>query len=92
MNEERLQWQSTVYGILPHPTAPSVLMLPDEDNLTWSLPQILLKWRMGFSAVRPVTRGMTDLFGFPVTALALCRAMGGRGCPFVSGHLHIGEP
>lgn len=69
MNIANSQWQSIVRGILPHPEAPMVLILPDHDGATWALPHVVFPWRMGFSAVRPVTQAMTELLGIPVTAL-----------------------
>ena len=69
MSNNQPQWQSVVYGILPHPKEPKVLLLPSATHSTWSLPQVTFRWRMGFSAVRLVTHAMTELLKIPVTAL-----------------------
>ncbi|MEM7538778.1 MAG: aminoglycoside phosphotransferase family protein [Chloroflexota bacterium] len=69
MNHGRASWHSTVWGIVPHPEKPSILMLPDANSTSWTLPAVELGRRIGFSAVWPVTHAMTDLLGTPVTAL-----------------------
>lgn len=38
--EEPPQWRSTLYGILPHPDEPRILLLPTTDG--WALPQTQL--------------------------------------------------
>lgn len=69
LNEKTSTWQSNIFGILPHPEAAQILVLPHQAGLTWSLPHCMLNWRMGFSVLEPVTRTMTELLDVSVRAI-----------------------
>jgi hypothetical protein len=60
-------WRSEIYGILPHPSEPRVLMLPGAAG--WSLPHISLDKKVCVAKVGQVSEAMRRALGVDLTTL-----------------------
>ena len=77
MNETSSGWQTNIYGILPHPAEPCILLLPGETG--WALPHVHLNeavWEAEgpeHSDLGRVTRAMRKELAVDVTVLRVVR-------------------
>jgi len=67
MSESSPTWRSELYGILPHPSEPRVLMLPGAAG--WSLPHISLDKAVWAANVDKVNEAMRLALGVEITTL-----------------------
>ena len=67
MRESSLTWRSDLYGILPHPSEPWLLMLPTAAG--WSLPHIALDKKVRVANVGEVNEAMRRTLGVDLTTL-----------------------
>ena len=67
MRESSLTWRSDLYGILPHPSEPWLLMLPTAAG--WSLPHISLAKKVRVANVGEVNEAMRRALGVDLTTL-----------------------
>src|SRR5438128_2558717 len=67
MSASSLTWCSEIYGILPHPSEPRILMLPGAAG--WSLPHISLDKKVRVANVGQVSEAMRRALGVDITTL-----------------------
>jgi hypothetical protein len=60
-------WRSEIYGILPHPSEPRILMLPGAAG--WSLPHISLDKKVRVANVGQISEAMRRALGVDITTL-----------------------
>lgn len=71
MGEDPARWQSDIFGILPHPVEPRVLVLQGDDG--WALPHVGLARRIWLDQLGIVTDGLRRSLGVPVRAYRYAR-------------------
>jgi len=67
MSKSSPTWHSELYGILPHPSEPRVLMLPGAAG--WSLPHLSLDTAVRLTNVGMVSEAMRRALGIEITTL-----------------------
>jgi hypothetical protein len=66
MSEDAADWQSDIFGILPHPAEPRILMLRDREG--WSLPHARLERGIWLHNLGVVSDELSRVFGVEVRA------------------------
>lgn len=66
MAEDAARWRSDIFGILPHPTEPRVLLLRDGNG--WTLPRARLERGIWLDKLGIVTEGLRRVLGAGVRA------------------------
>ena len=71
MDADPARWRSDIFGILPHPVAPRVLVLHGDDG--WTLPHVRLARQLWLDQLGSVTDELRRSLGVPVRAYRYAR-------------------